>query len=244
MVKRFRMIAGPNGSGKSTLVKRLREDFAVNFYDFLNADDILAQVRRDGAFSPRFPIEMQELKAYAEASTYDESVKACFRTGLICVEGDCVKFSPGSVNSYTIALFTSFLQEAAIRREVSFSQETVFSHLSKVEALRHAKSAGYRTYLYYVATSTPVINQERVANRYSQGGHDVPPDKIVSRYARSLAHLKDAIPYLSRAFFFDNSGPEMTYLGSYSEGEGFAFNVPVDNLPRWFREAGLGSRED
>ena len=32
MVKRFRMVAGPNGSGKSTLVARLREDYAVNFY--------------------------------------------------------------------------------------------------------------------------------------------------------------------------------------------------------------------
>lgn len=44
MVKRFRMIAGPNGSGKSTLVKRLRDDYRVNFYTFVNADDILAQV--------------------------------------------------------------------------------------------------------------------------------------------------------------------------------------------------------
>lgn len=46
MVKRFRMIAGPNGSGKSTLVKRLRDDYSVNFYTFVNADDIFAQVAR------------------------------------------------------------------------------------------------------------------------------------------------------------------------------------------------------
>ena len=41
VVKRFRMIAGPNGS-----VKRLRDDYSVNFYTFVNTDDIFAQVAR------------------------------------------------------------------------------------------------------------------------------------------------------------------------------------------------------
>ena len=62
MVKRFRMIAGPNGSGKSTLVQRLRDDYSVNFYTFVNADEILALFRfhsqprrlsRGGAGLPR-----------------------------------------------------------------------------------------------------------------------------------------------------------------------------------------------
>ena len=56
MVKRFRMIAGPNGSGKSTLVKRLRDDYSVNFYSFVNADDIFALVAKTGAYSPKFPV--------------------------------------------------------------------------------------------------------------------------------------------------------------------------------------------
>ena len=32
--------------------------------------------------------------------------------------------------------------------------------------------------------------------------------------ARTSANLPDAMPYLSRAFFFDNSGAEMKYLYS------------------------------
>ena len=40
MIKRFRMIAGPNGSGKSTLIGWLHDDYSVNFYTLLNADDI------------------------------------------------------------------------------------------------------------------------------------------------------------------------------------------------------------
>lgn len=233
------MIAGPNGSGKSTLVRRLREDYSVNFYDFLNADDIFASVSATGAYSPRFPLSSDELTAYAERSTYAESVKNCFRSGAIHVVDDCVKFDAAAVSSYTIALFTGFLQESALARGESFSQETVFSHPSKIEALRRAQEAGYRTYLYFVATDSERINLGRVANRRSQGGHGVPPEKVVERYARSLAQVKDAIPYLSRGYFFDNSGPQMLYLGQYSKDAGFAFSVEANRMPRWFRSLGL-----
>ena len=239
MVRRFRMIAGPNGSGKSTLVKRLRDDYSVNFYDFLNADEIIETVRRTGAYSPRFPVGQDELTDYAMCSTYDDSVKVCFRSGAIRVDDDCVKFESDAVNSYTIALLTSFLQQSAIRRGESFSQETVFSHPSKINALRVAQEAGYRTYLYFIATDSGQINLRRVANRHLQGGHDVPPEKVIERYARSLAQVKDAIPVLSRAYFFDNSGPQMIYLGQYSQEGGFEFSVVADRLPRWFRSLGL-----
>jgi len=239
MVRRFRMVAGPNGSGKSTLVKRLREDYSVNFYDFLNADDIYASVQRTGAYTPRFPLSSDELLSYVERSTYGNDVKEYFRSGAIYVDDDCVKFKELAVNSYAIALFTNFLQESAISRGESFSQETVFSHPSKIEALRHAREMGYRTYLYYVATDSERINLGRVANRFSQGGHDVPAEKVVQRYARSLAQVKEAIPFLSRAYFFDNSGAKMIYLGQYSEEVGFAFNFEANNLPCWFRALGL-----
>jgi len=239
MMRRFRMIAGPNGSGKSTLVRRLHDEYAVNFYDILNADDILAKLKVRGAYSPRFPIAESELVDYAVASTYDESVKDLFRSGKISVERDCVRFSDDSINSYTVALFTNFLQHTAICRGESFSQETVFSHASKIEALKLAKASGYRTYLYFIATESPAINCRRVANRFSQGGHNVPTDRINARYARSIANVKAAIPYLSRAFFFDNSGPEMRYLGCYSEEGGFIFNFQPELLPGWLLASGL-----
>ena len=239
MVRRFRMIAGPNGSGKSTLVKRLRDDYSVNFYDFLNADDIIESVRQTGAYSPRFPVGQDELNDYVERSTYGDFVKEPFRSGSIRVDNDCVKFDAAAVNSYTIALFTNFLQESAIRRGESFSQETVFSHTSKVDALRLAKEAGYRTYLYFVATDSAQINLRRVANRHLQGGHDVPAEKVIERYARSLALVKDVMPVLSRAYFFDNSGSLMVYLGQYSRENGFEFSIAADHLPRWFRSLDL-----
>ena len=235
MTKRFRMVAGPNGSGKSTLVAWLARDYAVNFYTMLNADDVFAEVRHTGAHSAPFPIDGASLAAYAARTDYAEAEKARFGNGEITVDADCVRFNaPGAVNSYTVALVVNFLQDECINRGISFSQETVFSHPSKVEALARAKADGFRTYLYYVATDDSGINASRVEERYAQGGHDVPPEKIEARYVRSLGNLPKAMPFLSRAFFFDNSGSDMRYLACFSEESGLDVLVPDSELPHWF----------
>ena len=81
------------------------------------------------------------------------------------------------------------------------------------------------------------INADRVARRHAQGGHAVPVEKIVQRYGRSLANVSLALPYLSRAYFFDNSGDEMRYLASYADGKGFEFQSLESTMPRWFKNS-------
>lgn len=232
MVRRFRMIAGPNGSGKSTLRAWLSSDYAVNFYTFLNADDLNAELGRTGRCAIPFACEPGELSAFVRTTSYDESVKAPFLDGRIVADGDFVAFAPEAVNTYTVALLTAFLQHGCFARGVSFSQETVMSHPSKVEALKRAHTAGYRTYLYYVATETPSVNLTRIANRAALGGHAVPEEKTRARYARSLELVPTAIPHLSRAFFFDNSTTEMRYLASWEPAAGLC--VHESALPDWF----------
>ncbi len=227
------MVAGPNGSGKTTLMRRLAADYAVNFYDILNADDIFAEVCRTNAYLPPMPVEPDALCRYAEDSSYPDDVKAFFRSRTISVEDDCVLFhAVSAVNTYTVALLTNFLQYACIRQGRSFSQETVFSHPSKVDALRLARENGYRTYLYFVSTDCWKINADRVAERVLQGGHDVPREKIKVRFRRSLDNLSRAFPYLSRAFFFDNSGDRMRYLAQWNAREGFSIEHDR-RLPHW-----------
>lgn len=43
------------------------------------------------------------------------------------------------------------------------------------------------------ATDNPQINVARVKHRFKNGGHDVPVEKITSRYFRSLDNLRAAI---------------------------------------------------
>jgi predicted ABC-type ATPase len=46
----------------------------------------------------------------------------------------------------------------------------------------------------------------RVAQRVSEGGHDVPTADILRRFSRSLANLPLALDIADRAWVFDNSG--------------------------------------
>ena len=235
MTPRLRMVAGPNGSGKTTLMRRLAADYAVNFYDVINADDIFAEVSRTGAYAPHMSLLDGILRSYAETTSYPEDVKSLFRDGSITLESDLIRFAPDAVNSYTVALVASFLQSMHILLKSSFSQESVFSHVSKVDALREARKNGFRTYLYFVATESAVINAARVENRTALGGHSVPPDKIASRFPLSVANAAAALPHLSRAYFFDNSGETMRFFAEWDEETGL---MPSDEanggFPKWF----------
>ncbi len=233
MTKRFRIIAGPNGSGKSTLVDLLRRDYAVNFYTMLNADDIFAEVSKAHAYFPALPVDGESLLRYVLQSEYAPQTKTYFENGDISVVDDTIRFKTGeAINTYTVALLTNFLQHEHIASGKSFSQETVFSHYSKVAALKTAEEAGYRTYLYFVATSDIAINIARIASRVHSGGHSVPEEKVVERSKRTLGNVGAALPFCSRAFFFDNSMLQMRFIAEYSRERGF---VSVsDNLPSWF----------
>lgn len=52
--------------------------------------------------------------------------------------------------------------------------------------------------------SGPETSEERVAVRVSKGGHDVPSEKLVSQFPRTLANLKAAAQALPAVLVFDN----------------------------------------
>jgi predicted ABC-type ATPase len=96
-------------------------------------------------------------------------------------------------------------RRAYLAQGVSFSFETVMSHPSKIEFLREAREAGYRIVLFFVALESPDLNVARVRQRVALGGHDVPEDRIRSRYNNVMALLPKAIKYTDRTVLFDNS---------------------------------------
>ena len=107
------------------------------------------------------------------------------------------------------------------------------SHTKKIELLGKARSSDFRNYLYFVATEDPEINISRVQIRVKEGGHDVPIDKIVSRYYRSLGNLLDAIRFTDRAYVFDNSGAEAILVAEITEGK--KIEVATSSVPVWFQ---------
>jgi predicted ABC-type ATPase len=63
---------------------------------------------------------------------------------------------------------------------------------------------GYQVLLCFIGIASPETSDQRVAMRVSQGGHDVPLEKLVTRFPRTLANLKAAIHALSHVIIFDN----------------------------------------
>ena len=49
---------------------------------------------------------------------------------------------------------------------------------------------------------------------------------------RSIGNIGAALPFCSRAFFFDNSALEMRFIAEYSNAKGFLHIA--DSLPSWF----------
>jgi len=234
-VPRLRMFAGPNGSGKTT-VKNSFERPPSWYGMYINPDELEKSIRETGRLelSP-FGLEAttEEVREFFLASPLLRERRLTAAVDAIeCSEG-IVSFGALEMNSYFASVLADFLRRKAIEALKSFTFETVMSSPDKVALLRQAQESGYRTYLYFIATEDPSINIQRVKQRVSEGGHDVPEDKIVSRYHRSLALLREAIRYSNRAYLFDTSDDLPRCFAETTDGTLVKLtSVPI---PNWFQ---------
>ncbi len=86
-----------------------------------------------------------------------------------------------------------------------FCFETVLSTERNLKLLERAKGKGYFIRCYYILTADPMINVWRVKARVESGGHDVPEEKIITRYDRALALVKNLIKVCDICHIYDNS---------------------------------------
>jgi predicted ABC-type ATPase len=99
-----------------------------------------------------------------------------------------------------------------------FTFETVLSTDRNLNLLRQAKSAGYEIQAVFVLTCSSDINVRRVEERVRSGGHDVPEEKIRSRYTRSLQNLAKLVRIADRTRVIDNSGDEPSLICDVNGG--------------------------
>ncbi len=97
------------------------------------------------------------------------------------------------------------MREDLIQAKIPFTFETVLSTDRNIVLLEKAKTQGYFVRCIYVLTKNPQINVLRVQSRHTYGGHDVPVDKIVSRYHKALALLPRLCHVCDRISVYDNS---------------------------------------
>ena len=96
-------------------------------------------------------------------------------------------------------------REDHVERLEEFCFETVMSTDRNLKLLQKAKDKGYFIRCYYILTADPYINVCRVKSRVEEGGHDVPEDKIISRYEKALNLVKDVVAVSDICHIYDNS---------------------------------------
>lgn len=89
----------------------------------------------------------------------------------------------------------------------SFASETVFSHTSKLDLMAAARRAGFAVVLLVVCVDDPQQLLGRVNQRVEEGGHAVPPERVLSRYPRTVRHLSVAVRRADLALLYDTSQP-------------------------------------
>jgi len=209
---RLRVFAGPNGSGKSTVIEKIRNKKvngkAIDFGFYINADDIATALRSKGfSFSPyQIKAATKDFRTIAiESGLINDKFPSEIFLKCFAIRENALHLRLTGYDEQLAQVAADYLRKKMLQERRKFSFETVFSHSSKLDIMREAKDAGYKVYLYFVSTESPLINIFRVEAREKKGGHYVPPEKIKSRYYRSLEFLYEASQLTYQAYYFDNS---------------------------------------
>ncbi len=96
-------------------------------------------------------------------------------------------------------------REEHVEQMQEFCFETVLSTERNLKLLKRAKERGYFIRCYYILTADPMINVWRVKVRVESGGHDVPEEKIITRYDKSLELISELIKVCDICHIYDNS---------------------------------------
>lgn len=238
--KRLRMFAGPNGSGKSYLINQLKNQ-QISVDPVVNSDELLQLLRQSGLVDlNRYGLKNvtvddwnRAIQSVPELTTRlklaETKIPIRFSENfIVCNKTD---FSDSNIqfNAYVPALISDFIRYQLVDSNQSFSFETVMSHRGKLDFLNIAKENGYKTYLYYLATDSVTINIQKVQNRVMEGGHDVPKEKIIKRYSKSLELLFDALQIVDRAYLIDTSRKHSEVIlekNNKGEIEFFSHSIP------------------
>lgn len=130
---------------------------------------------------------------------------------------DCLYINPDNIARDTFgdwnsreaiisaAKLSEKIRENCLEENKSLIFETVLSAQDKIDYIKRAKDKGYFIRLFFVGTDSPEINSSRIARRVMEGGHDVPINKIISRYSKSISNCCMVTSFVDRTYIYDNS---------------------------------------
>ena len=138
-------------------------------------------------------------------------------------------------HSYDAAKLATEMRFRLLHEGRSFCFETVFSHPSKIDFVAQAKALGYQIILVFIHLDTVSLNQARVAQRLSEGGHNVPDEKVANRIPRLLQNIKQTLPLCDQVRILNNSRIDNPFqqVAVIRNGQTIQQEIP---LPDWAKD--------
>ena len=119
-----------------------------------------------------------------------------------------------------------------LNQGITFHQETTLASSTILRQIKKAREAGYIIQLYYVGVENLQTAVRRVHTRVEKGGHGVDEKLIQQRFERLPETLRNILPLVDYAFFYDNTV-------KFKQIAHVKKNILVDydfDLPVWFWE--------
>jgi predicted ABC-type ATPase len=138
-------------------------------------------------------------------------------------------------HSYEAAKIAETIRLQLLKEGRTFCFETVFSHQSKIDFVARAKAMGYEIILVYIHLSSVSLNQARVAQRVSEGGHFVPDEKVASRIPRVIKNIRQTLPLCDEVYMLDNSRTDNPFQQLVVIHKG-KITFKQSSLPEWMVE--------
>ncbi len=153
--------------------------------------------------------------------------------GLRFVNADVIA-SELDISAYDAAEVAASIRSSFVSQRESFVFETVLSDPvgDKVDMLAQYRDLGYTVVLFFIRIDDVNESMGRVAMRVARGGHDVPDEKLQSRFERTKANLGRAIDRLPHVVVYDNSDLSQPYqlVDIYKHGDRVS-ELPNDREP-------------
>ena len=125
--------------------------------------------------------------------------------------------SPLAPESRLIQASRIFLREIEnrIQARQDFAFETTLSGRGYLKLIRRLRREGWQVELIYLALPTVEISIQRVAERVSHGGHDIPLEDLERRFPKSVRNLLDEFSPLvdhTQCFMNDGDFPQLVFI--------------------------------
>lgn len=146
------------------------------------------------------------------------------------VNGDVIYKENPRLTQDELAAIVSKRIKKLLESSTSFSIETNLATSASYNVLQSAHKKGYQIALYYVCLQDPPLCRDRVKDRVSRGGHDVPFPIIEHRYNNALSLIKQHYSLFDQIDFIDNSASDFMSVLQVESGKLIYKN---DTLPDW-----------